>query len=46
MLMQNNGNPDAGKTLDETEWFKSMEVILLVSVFIAYNLNAKLFTTC
>jgi len=46
MLMHQNGNQDAGKSMDETEWFKSLEVMLLVSVFIAYNINAKLFSTC
>jgi hypothetical protein len=35
-----------GKEMNETEWFKSMEIIMLVSVFIAFNLNNYLFTSC
>jgi len=35
-----------GKEMNETEWFKSIEVIMLVAVFIAFNLNHYLFTSC
>ena len=35
-----------GKEMNETEWFKSMEVLMLVAVFIAFNLNNYLFTSC
>ncbi len=37
-----------GQTLDksDTEWYKSMEVFMLVSVVIAYNINNALFTSC
>lgn len=35
-----------GKEMNETEWFKSMEVIMLVAVFLAFNLNNYLFTSC
>lgn len=30
----------------DTEWYKSMEVFVLVSVIIAYNINNYLFTSC
>ena len=33
-----------GKEMNDTEWYKSMEVILLVAVFLAYNINNSLFT--
>lgn len=35
-----------GKEMNETEWFKSMEVMMLVSVFLAYIINGNLFTSC
>ena len=35
-----------GKEMNDTEWYKSMEVLMLVSVFIAFNLNNYLFTSC
>lgn len=35
-----------GKEMDETVWYKSMEVIMLIAVFIAFNLNHCLFTSC
>ena len=35
-----------GKEMNETEWYKSMEIIMLVSVFLAYNINNQLFTSC
>ncbi len=31
---------------NDSEWYKSIEVIMLGSVFIAYNLNFYLFTSC
>ena len=37
---------NVGKEMNETEWFKSMEVIMLVAVFLAFNLNNYLFTSC
>lgn len=41
---------DFGKEMRETDdWvqcLKSMEVVMLVSVFLAYNLNNYLFTSC
>ena len=33
-------------SINETEWYKSMEIVLLVSVFIAFNLNNYLFMPC
>lgn len=35
-----------GREMNETEWFKSMEVLMLVAVFLAFNLNNYLFTSC
>lgn len=40
------GEGEVGKEMNQTEWFKSMEVIMLVAVFIAFNLNNYLFTSC
>lgn len=37
---------EVGKEMNETEWFKSMEVLMLVAVFIACNLNNYLFSSC
>ena len=37
---------EVGKEMNKTEWFKSMEVIMLFAVFIAFNLNNYLFTSC
>jgi hypothetical protein len=37
---------NVGKEMNETEWFKSMEVLMLVAVFLAFNLNNYLFTSC
>ena len=45
-LMKSNAGEDSGKTIEETEWFKSMEFILFLAVFLAYNLNSMLFNTC
>lgn len=38
--------PSVGEEMNKTEWFKSMEVIMLVSVFLAYNINSQLFSSC
>ncbi len=35
-----------GEEMNKTEWFKSMEIIMLVSVFLAYNINSHLFSSC
>lgn len=37
-----------GQPMDkpDTEWYKSMEIFVLVSVIIAYNINNYLFTSC
>lgn len=40
------GDSDFGKEMNKTQWYKSMEVLMLVSVFIAFNLNNYLFTSC
>ena len=47
-LFKMNKVEGVGKSLDEenTEWFKSMEVLMLLAVFIAFNLNTYLFTSC
>jgi hypothetical protein len=35
-----------GEEMNKTEWYKSMEVVMLVSVLIGYNVNLQLFTSC
>ena len=35
-----------GQEMNKTEWYKSMEIIMLVSVLLAYNINSHLFTSC
>lgn len=46
-LLQRVAGDGVGKQMDEaTEWYKSMEVVMLVAVFIAFNLNHYLFTSC
>lgn len=37
---------EVGKEMNQSEWFRSMEVIMLLAVFIAFNLNNYLFTSC
>ncbi len=37
---------NVGKEMNDTEWFKSMEIIMLFAVFIAFNLNNYLFASC
>lgn len=38
---------DAGKSLNEsTNWLKSMEILLLLSAFVAFNANLMLFGGC
>ena len=38
---------DSGKNMGESvQWYKSLEYMLLVSTFVAYNLNTVLFTSC
>jgi hypothetical protein len=34
------------KEVHETEWFKSMEFMLFLAAFIAFNLNKQLFNSC
>lgn len=45
-LLSRTWGDEVGKEMNQTEWFKSMEIIMLVSVFIAFNLNNYLFTSC
>jgi hypothetical protein len=40
------GDVSVGKEMNQTEWYKSMEVLMLVAVFFAFNLNNYLFTSC
>ena len=39
---------DVGKEMNDalSGWYKSMEVVMLASVFIAFNLNNRLYTSC
>ena len=39
-------NSGIGKDLNNTEWYKSIEVLMLVSVFIGHHLNTHLFGYC
>jgi len=45
-LMKSNFGEDSGRDMNETEWFKSMEFLLFLAVFVAFNLNSQLFNTC
>ena len=40
------GGGEVGASIDVTEWYKSMEIIMLVSVFLAFNVNNMLFDSC
>lgn len=35
-----------GEEMNKTDWYKSMEVVMLVSVFLGFNINSYLFTSC
>jgi hypothetical protein len=35
-----------GVEMNKTEWYKSMEIVMLVSVLIGYNINFQLFSSC
>jgi hypothetical protein len=35
-----------GEEMNKTEWYKSMEIVMLVSVLIGYNINSHLFSSC
>lgn len=37
---------NVAKGINDTEWYKSMEVIMLVSVWLGYNVNGYLFSSC
>ena len=47
LLSRTAMNP-VGKEMNEngSDWYKSMEIMMLVSVFIAFNINNYLFTSC
>ncbi len=52
-LLTRYWGPEVGKGMEEkkedgttTNWYKSMEVVMLVSVFIAFNFNNYLFNAC
>ena len=38
--------PGAGGKMENTEWYRSMEFLMLISVFIGYNINQKVFNMC
>ncbi len=40
------GEGSVGKGINDTEWYKSIEVVMLVSVWLAYNVNGHLFSSC
>lgn len=35
-----------GEEMNKTDWYKSIEIIMLVSVFIGFNINSLLFSSC
>lgn len=41
-LMSSGGRPMS----ESSNWYESLEVLLLVSAFVAFNVNGMLFTTC
>ncbi len=47
-LLSKSWGPEVGKGMNEqgVEWYKSMEVLMLVGVFLAFNFNNYLFTSC
>lgn len=47
LLSRTTMNP-VGKEMNEngSDWYKSMEIMMLISVFIAFNINNYLFTSC
>lgn len=47
-LLSRTWGDKVGKGMNEesVEWFKSMEVVMLVAVFLAFNFNNYLFTSC
>ena len=47
-LLSRFWGPEVGKGMNEpgVEWFKSMEIVMLVGVFIAFNFNNYLFNSC
>ena len=45
-LMSRAWADGVGEEMNKTEWYKSMEIIMLVSVLIGYNINSHLFTSC
>ena len=38
--------PCAGGKMEYTEWYRSMEFLMLVSVFVGYNVNQNVFQMC
>ena len=45
-LLSRSLTDGVGEEMNRTEWYKSMEVIMLISVFLAYYFNNYLFTSC
>lgn len=45
-LFSRTSQEGVGLEMNKTDWYKSMEVIMLVSVLIGYNINSYLFTSC
>lgn len=47
-LMRRNSNlsQGLGEEMNDANWYKSMEFMMLISVFIGYNLNYYFFNSC
>jgi hypothetical protein len=45
-VLERAWGPSVGEEMNKTEWFKSLEVLMLVSVFIAFYINNQLFVSC
>jgi hypothetical protein len=46
-LLSRSSTSSVGQSMDNSsEWYKSMEFVMLVSVFLAFNFNNYLFNSC
>ena len=45
-ILERTWGSDVGKDINNTDWFKSLEVLLFVSALVAYNVNSYLFHSC
>lgn len=45
-LLERVWGAGVGEEMNKTDWYKSMEVVMLVSVFVAFLINNQLFSSC